>query len=228
MTDSVLLAASESLPQDTLQQTQTLPMESDCDPGATVRTTSFPLLCLPELARFIGDVPEEFLEPIMLEIMPSAILLFLGQILYLSTLEKSNHSEVTWGHASSNHLKEVAFTPHLKLLPHPYLKAHIDHFLLQHLVGMPLLGCSQTAEAPSFIFLPSCKRKMEPASDNPGEEASCFSTMSLLVSLTTSEHTAKKARGATELELAHMDCSHVQCPRTEVVTQLVDGLVTHH
>lgn len=209
VTNSVLLAASESLPRDTLLQSQPLPMESDCDPGGQSEDQPAPG-GLPELAGVIGDVPEEFLDPITLEIMPCPMLLPSGQVIDQSTLEKCNRSEATWGRAPSDPFTGVAFTPHSQPLPHPSLKARIDHFLLQHSVpGCHLLGRAQSAQtvAPSSIVLPSRKRRMEPASGSPTAEAACFSTTSLLVSPTTSEHTAKKARGAVEPGLAHMDCS---------------------
>lgn len=206
--DSVLLLATESLPQDVAVQAPALPMDSDCDPGSQQVTS------LQELAEVIRDVPEEFLDPITLEIMPCPMLLPSGKVIDQSTLEKCNHSEATWGRVPSDPFTGVAFTPHSQPLPHPSLKARIDHFLLQHSIpGCHLLGRAQTALAvtPSSIALPSRKRKMEQAEHVPdsglGVNASCFSTTSLLVTPTTSEHTAKKMKAAGELGLAHMDCS---------------------
>ena len=142
--------------------------------------------------------------------MPFPMLLPSGKVIDQSTLEKCNRSEATWGRVPSDPFTGVAFTPHSQPLPHPSLKARIDHFLLQHSIpGCHLLGRAQTALAvtPSSIALPSRKRKMEQAEHGPdsslGLNASCFSTTSLLVSPSTSEHTAKKMKAANEL----MDCS---------------------
>ncbi|XP_070657299.1 RING finger protein 37 isoform X2 [Bos indicus] len=207
--DSVLLVASESLPQDLSLQAPALPMESDCDSGGQSEGQQAPS-SLQELAEVIRDIPEEFLDPITLEIMPFPMLLPSGKVIDQSTLEKCNRSEATWGRVPSDPFTGVAFTPHSQPLPHPSLKARIDHFLLQHSIpGCHLLGRAQTALAvtPSSIALPSRKRKMEQAEHGPdsslGLNASCFSTTSLLVSPSTSEHTAKKMKAANEL----MDCS---------------------
>lgn len=211
--DSVLLVASESLPQDLSLQAPALPMESDCDAGGQSEGQQAPS-SLQELAEVLQDVPEEFLDPITLEIMPYPMLLPSGKVIDQSTLEKCNRSEAAWGRVPSDPFTGVAFTPHSQPLPHPSLKARIDHFLLQHSIpGCNLLGRAQTASAvtPSSIALPSRKRKMEEAEHAPdsslGSNASCFSTTSLLVSPTTSEHTAKKMKAASELGMTHMDCS---------------------
>lgn len=216
--DSVLLVASESLPQDLALQAPALPMESDCDSGNQSEGQHAPSN-LQELAEVIQDVPEEFLDPITLEIMPCPMLLPSGKVIDQSTLEKCNRSEATWGRVPSDPFTGVAFTPHSQPLPHPSLKARIDHFLLQHSIpGCHLLGRAQTALAvtPSSIALPSRKRKMEQTEHaldgNLGVNASCFSTTSLLVSPTTSEHTAKKMKAVSELGLTHMDCSAGNSP----------------
>ncbi|XP_033041736.1 RING finger protein 37 isoform X1 [Trachypithecus francoisi] len=211
--DSILLVASENLPQDVALQAPTLPMESDCDPGDESESQQAPS-SLQKLAEIIQDVPEEFLDPITLEIMPCPMLLPSGKVIDQSTLEKCNRSEATWGRVPSDPFTGVAFTPHSQPLPHPSLKARIDHFLLQHSIpGCHLLGRAQTALAviPSSIVLPSQKRKIEQAEHVPdsnlGINASGFSATSPLVLPTTSEHTAKKMKATNEPSLTHMDCS---------------------
>ncbi|XP_047398493.1 RING finger protein 37 isoform X1 [Sciurus carolinensis] len=211
--DSVLLVASESLPQDLALQTPALPMESDCDSGGPSEDQQASSN-LQELAEAVGDVPEEFLDPITLEIMPCPMLLPSGKVIDQSTLEKCNRSEATWGRVPSDPFTGVAFTPHSQPLPHPSLKARIDHFLLQHSIpGCHLLGRTQTtlAVTPSSIALPSRKRKIEQAERTPGSSlgvsASCFSITNPLVSPTTSEYTAKKMKTTSELGLTNMDCS---------------------
>ncbi|XP_007195895.2 RING finger protein 37 isoform X1 [Balaenoptera acutorostrata] len=226
--DSVLLVASESLPQDLSLQAPALPMESDCDPGGQSEGQQAPSSLL-ELAEVIRDVPEEFLDPITLEIMPYPMLLPSGKVIDQSTLEKCNRSEATWGRVPSDPFTGVAFTPHSQPLPHPSLKARIDHFLLQHSIpGCHLLGRAQTALAvtPSSIALPSQKRKMEQGEHAPdsslGLNASCFSTTSLLVSPTTSEHTAKKMKAASEL----MDCSTGPVSHEQKLSQSLEIALT--
>ncbi|XP_060043334.1 RING finger protein 37 isoform X2 [Erinaceus europaeus] len=230
--DSVLLVASESLPQDLALQAPALPMESDCDPGAQSDSQHSPS-SLQELAEVIQDVPEEFLDPITLEIMPCPMLLPSGKVIDQSTLEKCNRSEATWGRVPSDPFTGVAFTPHSQPLPHPSLKARIDHFLLRHSVpGCHLLGRAQTAlaVAPSSIVLPSQKRKMEQTELGPDSSfdvnASCFSTTSLLVSPTTSEHTAKKMKAASELHLTHMDCSTGPVSHEQKLSQSLEIALT--
>ncbi|XP_061065030.1 RING finger protein 37 isoform X5 [Eubalaena glacialis] len=205
-----------------------LPMESDCDPGGQSEGQQAPSSLL-ELAEVIQDVPEEFLDPITLEIMPYPMLLPSGKVIDQSTLEKCNRSEATWGRVPSDPFTGVAFTPHSQPLPHPSLKARIDHFLLQHSIpGCHLLGRAQTALAvtPSSIALPSQKRKMEQGEHAPdsslGLNASCFSTTSLLVSPTTSEHTAKKMKAASEL----MDCSTGPVSHEQKLSQSLEIALT--
>ncbi|KAM5246195.1 RING finger protein 37 isoform 2-T2 [Ctenodactylus gundi] len=211
--DSVLLVASESLPHSLALQTPALLMESDCDPAGQPEGQQAPF-SLQELSKVIQDVPEEFLDPITLEIMPCPMLLPSGKVIDQSTLEKCNHSEATWGRVPSDPFTGVAFTPHSQPLPCPSLKARIDHFLLQHsITDCHLLGRAQPALAvtPSSIALSSRKRKMEQADQTADSSlagnASCFSPTSLLVSSTTSEHTAKKMKATGEPDLTHMDCS---------------------
>ncbi|XP_029772120.1 RING finger protein 37 isoform X2 [Suricata suricatta] len=230
--DSVLLVASEGLPQGLALQAPALPMESDCDSGGLPEGQQAPCR-LQELAEVIQGVPEEFLDPITLEIMPCPMLLPSGKVIDQSTLEKCNRSEAAWGRVPSDPFTGVAFTPHSQPLPHPSLKARIDHFLLQHSIpGCHLLGRAQTALAvtPSSIALPSRKRKMEQTEQAPdsslGVSASCFSTTSLLVSPTTSEHTAKKMKAASELGLTHMDCSTGPVSHEQKLSQSLEVALT--
>ncbi|XP_023405844.1 RING finger protein 37 isoform X5 [Loxodonta africana] len=230
--DSVLLVASESIPQGLALQAPALPMESDCDPGGQSECHQAPS-SLQELAEIIRDVPEEFLDPITLEIMPCPMLLPSGKVIDQSTLEKCNRSEAAWGRVPSDPFTGVAFTPHSQPLPHPSLKARIDHFLLQHSIpGCRLLGRAQTAAAvtPSSIVTPSRKRKMEQPEQAPdsslGINASCFSTTSPLVSPTTSEHTAKKMKAASELGLTHMDCSTGPISHEQKLSQSLEIALT--
>uniref|UniRef100_H0XXG3 U-box domain containing 5 n=2 Tax=Otolemur garnettii TaxID=30611 RepID=H0XXG3_OTOGA len=230
--DSILLVASESLPQGSALQAPALPMESDCDPGDKSEGQQAPS-GLQELAKVIQDVPEEFLDPITLEIMPCPMLLPSGKVIDQSTLEKCNCSEAAWGRVPSDPFTGVAFTPHSQPLPHPSLKARIDHFLLQHSVpGCRLLGRAQPALAvtPSSIALPSRKRKIEQAEQaldsSLGVNPSCFPTESPLVSPTTSEHSAKKMKATSELSLTHMDCSADPVSHEQKLSQSLEIALT--
>ncbi|XP_004697926.1 RING finger protein 37 isoform X1 [Echinops telfairi] len=230
--DSVLLVASESLPLGVALQAPALPMESDCDPGGQSEGHQAPS-SLQKLAEVIQDVPEEFLDPITLEIMPCPMLLPSGKVIDQSTLEKCNRSEASWGRVPSDPFTGVAFTPHSQPLPHPSLKARIDHFLLQHSVpGCHLLGRAQTAMAvtPSSIVIPSRKRKLEQAAEaldsSLGGHTTYFSPASPLVSATTSEHTAKKMKAASELGLTHMDCSSGPVSHEQKLSQSLELALT--
>ncbi|XP_003476668.1 RING finger protein 37 isoform X1 [Cavia porcellus] len=222
--DSVLLVASESAPQELALQTPALPMESDCDPEGQQAPCS-----LREMAEVIRDVPEEFLDPITLEIMPCPMLLPSGKVIDQSTLEKCNRSEAAWGRVPSDPFTGIAFTPHSQPLPHPTLKARIDHFLLQHSIpGCYLLGRAQAASAvtPSSIALPSRKRKPEQGDRAPdsslGVNTSCFPTSNPLVCSTTSEHSSKKMKATGELGLTHMDCSTEPVSHEQKLTQSLE------
>ncbi|XP_029412717.1 RING finger protein 37 isoform X2 [Nannospalax galili] len=204
--NNVLLVASENLPQNLGLHTPALPMESDCDPGGQSEGQQAPCI-LQELTEVIHDVPEEFLDPITLEIMPCPMLLPSGKVIDQSTLEKCNLSEAAWGRVPSDPFTGVAFTPQSRPLPHPSLKARIDHFLLQHSIsGCHLLGRAQSTSTvtPSIIALPSRKRKVEQAEHTPDNRLDMNASSG---SPTTSEPTAKKMKAPSELSLMHMDCS---------------------
>lgn len=226
--DSVLLLASESIPQDLALQTPALPMESDCDPAGQSEGQQAPSSPLQELAEVIQEVPEEFLDPITLEIMPYPMLLPSGKVIDQSTLEKCNRSEATWGRVPSDPFTGIAFTPHSQPLAHPALKARIDHFLLQHSVpSCHLLGRAQAALAvtPSSITLPSRKRKPEQGDraldNNLGANTSCFRTTNL-VSSTTSEHSTKKMKATNEPTLTYMDCSTESVSHEQKLSQSLE------
>ncbi|XP_004840755.1 RING finger protein 37 [Heterocephalus glaber] len=226
--DSVLLVASESIPQDLALQNRALPMESDCHSEGQSEGQQAPS-SLRELAEVIWEVPEEFLDPITLEIMPCPMLLPSGKVIDQSTLEKCNRSEATWGRVPSDPFTGIAFTPHSQPLPHPTLKARIDHFLLQHSVpSCHLLGRAQAASAvtPSSITLPSRKRKLEQGHRAPdsslGVNTSCFRTTNFLVSSTASEHSTKKMKATDEPILMHMDCSTESVSHEQKLSQSLE------
>ncbi|EGV92432.1 RING finger protein 37 isoform X1 [Cricetulus griseus] len=229
--NSVLLIASESLPKDLGVHTPALPMESDCDPGGQSEGQQGPCI-LQEMSEMVNDVPEEFLDPITLEIMPCPMLLPSGKVIDQSTLEKCNLSEATWGRVPSDPFTGLAFTPQSHPLPHPSLKARIDHFLLQHSVsGCHLLGRAQTtsAMAPSIITLPSRKRKPEQAghsSDYNLGMSSTSSATSPLLSYSTSEPTAKKMKAPAELSLTDMDCSAGPVSHEQKLSQSLEIALT--
>lgn len=229
--NSVLLTASESLPQDLGLHTPALPMESDYDPGGQSEGQQSPCT-LQGMSEVVSDVPEEFLDPITLEIMPCPMLLPSGKVIDQSTLEKCNLSEAAWGRVPSDPFTGLAFTPQSQPLPHPSLKARIDRFLLQHSIsGCRLLGRAQTPSTmtPSVITLPSRKRKTEQAEHSShyslGMNAS-FSAASPLLSPTTSEPTAKKMKAASEPGLTDMDCSAGPVSHEQKLSQSLEIALT--
>ncbi|XP_055467893.1 RING finger protein 37 isoform X1 [Psammomys obesus] len=225
--NSVLLIASESLPQDSGLHSIVLPMESDCD--ARVQSEGQQAPCTLEE---MSEVPEEFLDPITLEIMPCPMLLPSGKVIDQSTLEKCNLSEAAWGRVPSDPFTGLAFTPQSQPLPHPSLKARIDRFLLQHSVsGCQLLGRAQTPSAvtPSIITLPSRKRKSgqaEHSLDYSHSMNAASSAASPLLSPTTSEPMAKKMRAPSELSLTDMDCSAGPVSHEQKLSQSLEIALT--
>ncbi|XP_033828465.1 RING finger protein 37 [Periophthalmus magnuspinnatus] len=78
-----------------------------------------------------SSVPEEFLDPITQEMMVLPMLLPSGVSVDHSTLEEYQKREATWGRLANDPFTGVTFTASSQPLPHPQLKARIDHFLLQ-------------------------------------------------------------------------------------------------
>ncbi|XP_074130204.1 RING finger protein 37 isoform X1 [Sminthopsis crassicaudata] len=213
--DNVMVLASSlsrSLNPIASPPTPALPMENDCEPCG--HSHSQRPAGLRELTDVIQDVPEEFLDPITLEIMPFPMLLPSGKVIDQSTLEKCNRSEAVWGRVPSDPFTGVAFSQHSQPLPHTALKARIDYFLLQHTPpGCNLLGRTQPpgVAVPSSIAVASRKRKgdfMELLpNDRPRMEPppNFFTTDPRVTS--TSEHNSKKMKSIVESNLPHMDCS---------------------
>ncbi|XP_077157313.1 RING finger protein 37 [Paroedura picta] len=207
--DDVLRVASESLTPGFGGQASSLPspMESDVMPFGTLDSQE------PKLMQATLDVPEEFLDPITLEVMTFPMLLPSGKVIDQETLEKCNRSEASWGRVPSDPFTGVAFGQHSHPLPHPSLKARIDHFLLQHCIpGTNLLGRAQasgTAVA-SSVARSTLKRKMELLEQNLGchgdLDPSCFLTAES-VAVPTSESRAKKMKMECEANASQMDCS---------------------
>ncbi|XP_025904676.1 RING finger protein 37 isoform X2 [Nothoprocta perdicaria] len=181
------------------------PMESDCAPFGTGESER---QALRQLVDAVQDVPEEFLDPITLEIMTLPMLLPSGKVIDQSTLEKCNRSEAAWGRVPSDPFTGVAFSQHSQPLPHPTLKARIDHFLLQHSIpGTNLVGRARAAEAlaPSSLAGAALKRKMDCMDHSPAQPPHFAATDLLVVS--TSENSAKKMKTDTDSHLIQMDCS---------------------
>lgn len=208
--DSVLQIASESLPQAFFSQDPASPMESNCMSDSN---SDIAQQILQELD--IHDVPEEFLDPITLEVMTLPILLPSGKVIDQNTLEKCNSSEASWGRKPSDPFTGVTYNHHSQPLPHPTLKARIDHFLLQHgIPGSNILGRAQARAiiAPSSINLPSLKRKLacieQSVKSSSCVEPSYFAATNSLV-MSTSENCAKKMKTDCDIGTAQMDCSAV-------------------
>ncbi|XP_066488550.1 RING finger protein 37 [Tiliqua scincoides] len=207
--DDVLQVALESSMQGFGGQAASLPspMESDIVPFGNPDSQE------QKLVEAMQDVPEEFLDPITLEVMTLPMLLPSGKVIDQGTLEKCNRSEASWGRVPSDPFTGVAFSQHSQPLPHPSLKARIDHFLLQHSIpGTNLLGRAQAlgTVVASSIALSSLKRKIDLMEQNPGSHHSVeplhFSAADFVVS-STSESRAKKMKMECESNSSQMDCS---------------------
>uniref|UniRef100_A0A8D0HR25 U-box domain containing 5 n=1 Tax=Sphenodon punctatus TaxID=8508 RepID=A0A8D0HR25_SPHPU len=210
--EGVFRVASESLSPGIGLQNASLasPMESDPVP---FNDSDSEQQNLQKLVDVIRDIPEEFLDPITLEIMPFPMLLPSGKVIDQSTLEKCNRSEATWGRVPSDPFTGVAFSQHSQALPHPSLKARIDHFLLQHSIpGTNLLGRAQASGTvtPSSITLSSLKRRMDSMEQSPDHrdrvESSYFPTTNLPL-LATSASSAKKMKTECDSNPSQMDYS---------------------
>uniref|UniRef100_A0A8C2T4P9 U-box domain containing 5 n=1 Tax=Coturnix japonica TaxID=93934 RepID=A0A8C2T4P9_COTJA len=204
--EGIFQVASQCVAQDvgTLKPELWTPMESDCVPFSTNDSEQ---QALRKLVDVIQDIPEEFLDPITLEIMTFPMLLPSGKVIDQSTLEKCNRSEASWGRVPSDPFTGVAFSQHSQPLPHPTLKARIDHFLLQHSIpGTNLLGRAHASEMliPSSVTS-SLKRKMD-CMDPSSVQPLYFSSTNLLVT-STSENSAKKMKTDSDSHLIQMDCS---------------------
>ncbi|XP_053113536.1 RING finger protein 37 [Hemicordylus capensis] len=207
--DDVLRVASESSAQGFGGQAASLPlpMESDIVPLGNSDSQE------QKLMEAIQDVPEEFLDPITLEVMTLPMLLPSGKVIDQGTLEKCNRSEASWGRVPSDPFTGVAFSQHSQPLPHPSLKARIDHFLLQHSIpGTNLLGRAQAlgTVVASSIAMSSLKRKIDLVEQNPEGRHSVepfhFSTANFVVT-STSETRAKKMKMECDSNSSQMDCS---------------------
>ncbi|NXN82411.1 RNF37 protein, partial [Bombycilla garrulus] len=222
--DGVFQVASQFPAQDGggLKPELWAPMESDCVPlGAGEQQT------LRKLVDAVQDVPEEFLDPITLEIMTLPMLLPSGKVIDQSTLEKCNRSEASWGRVPSDPFTGVAFSQHSQPLPHPTLKARIDHFLLQHSIpGTNLLGRAHATESlvPSSVTMSSLKRKMD-CMDQGSPQPPYFSATNLLVTA-TSENSAKKMKTDSDSHSIQMDCSTELVSHEQKLSQSLDTALT--
>ncbi|XP_068130892.1 RING finger protein 37 [Hyperolius riggenbachi] len=167
---------------------------------------------LSELASILQDFPEEFLDPITLEIMTFPMILPSGKVVDQSTLDKCNQSEASWGRMPSDPFTGVPYSPQSQPLPHPSLKARVDYYLLQHSVpGSNLLGRAWPGGpvTASAIALSSMKRKVEWMEDsaNDGDNVDTyFSAVSGLCS--TSDFSRKKMKTDGDSQTSQMDCSN--------------------
>nr|XP_033808849.1 RING finger protein 37 [Geotrypetes seraphini]XP_033808856.1 RING finger protein 37 [Geotrypetes seraphini]XP_033808866.1 RING finger protein 37 [Geotrypetes seraphini]XP_033808874.1 RING finger protein 37 [Geotrypetes seraphini]XP_033808883.1 RING finger protein 37 [Geotrypetes seraphini] len=166
---------------------------------------------LQEQMDIVLEVPEEFLDPITLEIMTFPMLLPSGKVIDQSTLEKCNQSEAAWGRMPSDPFTGVTYSQHSHPLPHPPLKARIDSFLLQHTIpGTNILGRAQAGPVrTSTIAVSSLKRKIdyiEPTSNDKNVEPFCFSARNCVVT-SAAEACAKRMKFIAEVDFAQMDCS---------------------
>uniref|UniRef100_A0A8C6Y077 U-box domain containing 5 n=1 Tax=Naja naja TaxID=35670 RepID=A0A8C6Y077_NAJNA len=167
-----------------------LPMESDAGPDSRER----------KLVEVLQDIPEEFLDPITLEIMTLPMLLPSGKVIDRGTLEKCNRSEAAWGRVPSDPFTGVAFSPHA-----------IDHFLLQHdIPGVNLLGRSRASGTvvASSLAMSSLKRKIDLVDQNQEgvPEGGHCTAVDFAVASSLGFH-AKRVKMEWDLNSSQMDCS---------------------
>ncbi|NXR82991.1 RNF37 protein, partial [Pycnonotus jocosus] len=222
--EGVFQVASQFLAQDvgSVKPEPWTPMESDCVPFSANEQQT-----LHKLVDIVQDIPEEFLDPITLEIMTLPMLLPSGKVIDQTTLEKCNRSEASWGRVPSDPFTGVAFSQHSQPLPHPTLKARIDHFLLQHSIpGTNLLGRAHASESlvPSSITMSSLKRKMD-CMDQGSLQPPYFSATNFLVTA-TSENSAKKMKTDSDSHLIQMDCSTDLVSHEQKLSESLDTALT--
>ncbi|NP_001005006.1 RING finger protein 37 [Xenopus tropicalis] len=209
--ESLYQIACLSLPHDSAQQQQqpSLPMDSSHMLSSTLENIQ---RSPSELATILHNVPEEFLDPITLDIMTFPMLLPSGKVIDQSTLDKCNQSEATWGRLPSDPFTGVPFNQHSQAVPHPSLKVRIDYFLLQHrMPGSNILGRTQIGPfvTPSAVALSSMKRKVEwmEDSDNDGDNVDTYFSAVSGFNSSASDFSAKKLKTENDCSQSNMDCS---------------------
>ncbi|XP_063313670.1 RING finger protein 37 [Pelobates fuscus] len=207
--EGVYQVACLSLPNGFGQQNPSSPMESNHISYINSENAQHGL---GDLANILRDVPEEFLDPITLEIMTLPMLLPSGKVIDQSTLDKCNQSEASWGRMPSDPFTGVPYSQQSQPVYHPTLKVRIDYFLLQHSIpGSNILGRKQSGAvvAPSSVALSSMKRKvefMEDCDNNEDNVQTYFSAVSGLNAY-TSDFNTKKMKTDNECHSSQMDCS---------------------
>ncbi|XP_067656724.1 RING finger protein 37-like [Haliotis asinina] len=78
------------------------------------------------------EIPDEFLDPILCEIMALPMLLPCGKSLDQSTLDKYIDTEASWGRQPNDPFTGVPFSADSKPIPNNSLKSRIDAFVLQN------------------------------------------------------------------------------------------------
>ncbi|XP_014216544.1 RING finger protein 37 [Copidosoma floridanum] len=98
------------------------------------------------------EVPEDFLDPITLDIMTQPVILPSGKIIDQKTLEKHGHNEAVWGRPVSDPFTGIPFSDVRKPIAAFPLKERIDKFLLENsnteeVKKLPrVLGCKMTEQ----------------------------------------------------------------------------------
>ncbi|XP_053314094.1 RING finger protein 37 [Spea bombifrons] len=207
--ENVYQIACLSLPHGFGQQQPSSPMESNHMPLGSSENEQH---ALSDLANVLHDVPEEFLDPITLEVMTLPMLLPSGKVVDQSTLDKCNQSEASWGRMPSDPFTGVPYSQHSQPVHHPTLKSRIDYYLLQHSIpGSRLLGrrLAGAAVTPSAVALSSMKRKVERMEDSANDEDNVETYFSAVsgFNASTSNLMTKKMRTDNEWQSSQMDCS---------------------
>ncbi|XP_043920033.1 RING finger protein 37 [Protopterus annectens] len=224
--DSVLKAHLGSVPQKPSLQLNVFSLSAEGDLVSSVHSAE-PLPTSAKMMETFDTVPEEFLDPITLEIMTLPMLLPSGKVIDQSTLEKYNKSEATWGRVPNDPFTGVAYNQHSKPVPHPPLKARIDHFLLQNRSRMPgitILGGSHTSgtATPSTLMAYAVKRRSDCLDDGASFDFSRISDPSRA----GLESAAKRLKTETTVSLPHSDYCTGSVSHEQRLTDSLDCALT--
>lgn len=227
--DNVLKVYLASVPQKPSLQLDVFSVPAEKDlitffPSTEAQPTSFKMM------ETFDTVPEEFLDPITLEIMTLPMLLPSGKVIDQSTLEKYNKSEASWGRIPNDPFTGVAYNLHCKPVPHPPLKARIDHFLLQNKSRLPnisILGGTHTSgtATPSALMAYAGKRRSDCLDDDASFDFSRISDPTL-VDKAALENAAKRLKTETTVSLPHSDYCTESFSHEQRLSDSLDSALT--
>ncbi|XP_046368318.2 RING finger protein 37-like [Haliotis rufescens] len=144
------------------------------------------------------EIPEEFLDPIMCEIMALPMLLPCGKSLDQSTLEKYIDTEASWGRRPNDPFTGVAFSAESNPIPNNSLKSRIDAFVLQNSDNEKLRSVPRTLGRKDGVIV------------NKPSQTSLFPSMS------DSEHCSSNSNLKRNMEFPEHECeTHAKKLKTD-------------